>query len=204
MGAEPAMVRDGAIYTATILGSSITIFLLFLLNAVFRGAGDAAIALRVLMFANAINIVLNPCLILGLGPFPKLGLLGSAVATAIGRGSGVLLQLWALLYGGRRIQLERRHLRLDVPVMWRLLRVSFTGIFQILVATASWLGITRILATFGSAALAGNTFAIRTLHIIQMPSWGMSNAAATLVGQNSAPRNRSVPSAQFGLRASTA
>jgi putative MATE family efflux protein len=136
------------------------------------------------MFANAINILLNPCLILGLGPFPKLGLLGSAVATTIGRGSGVLFQFWILFRGGRRVQLARRHLRLDLPVMWRLLRVSFTGIIQIQVATASWLGITRILAGFGSAALAGNTFAIRTLQIIQLPAFGMSNAAATLVGQN--------------------
>jgi putative MATE family efflux protein len=184
MGADAVMIRDGAIYTAVILGSSVTIFQLFLLNAIFRGAGDAAIALRTLMLANSINIVLDPCLIFGLGPFPELGLLGAAISTTIGRGTGVAFQLWVLFTANRRLQLERRHLRLDLPVMWRLLRVSMTGILQIQVATASWVALTRILATFGSAALAGNTFAIRTIHVIQLPAWGMSNAAATLVGQN--------------------
>jgi putative MATE family efflux protein len=183
MGAAPDIVA-GSIYTSVILGSSVTIFLIFLNNAIFRGAGDAAIALRVLMVSNAINIVLDPCLIFGLGPFPELGLLGAAIATAIGRGTGVVFQLWLLTRGDRRIRIERRHLRLDLPVMWRLLRVSVTGILQIELATASWVALTRILSEFGSVALAGNTFAIRSIMIVQLPAWGMSNAAATLVGQN--------------------
>ena len=184
LGAEAAIVREGANYTRVILGASVVIFLLFLNNAIFRGAGDAAIALRTLMLSNAINLVLAPALIFGIGPFPKLGLLGAAIGTTIGRGTGVAFQLWTLFTSGRRLQLARRHLRLDVPVMWRLLRVSLTGIFQIEVATASWTVLIRIMAGFGSAALAGNTFALRILQVAQLPAWGMSNAAATLVGQN--------------------
>jgi putative MATE family efflux protein len=166
------------------LGGNATIVLIFLINAIFRGAGDAAVAMRVLWFANAINIALNPCLIFGLGPFPRLGVTGSAVATNIGRGSGVLLQFFLLARGDGRIALARSHLRLDPAVMLRLLRVSGNGMFQALVGTASWIGLIRILSTFGSVALAGYAIGIRIIVFAILPSFGMSNAAATLVGQS--------------------
>ncbi|MBM3811586.1 MAG: MATE family efflux transporter [Acidimicrobiia bacterium] len=184
MGADEEMVRRGAIYTATILGGSVTIFLLFLLNAIFRGAGDASMAMRSLMVSNTINLILDPCLIFGLGPFPELGLWGASIATTIGRGTGVAFQLYILMTGKGRLHLHWRQFRLVPSVMWSLIRVSITGILQIQIATASWLGMIRILATFGSAVLAGTTIAIRTIVVVILPAWGMSNAAATLVGQN--------------------
>jgi putative MATE family efflux protein len=184
MGADETMIQRGAVYTATILGGSVTIFLLFLLNAIFRGAGDPTMALRSLMVSNAINLVLDPCLIFGLGPFPEMGLWGAAVATTIGRGTAVAFQVWILLTGRGRLHVRLDQLRLDPPVLWRLLRVSLTGILQLQIATASWLGMMRILAVFGSTVLAGTTLAIRTIVIAILPAWGMSNAAATLVGQN--------------------
>lgn len=184
MGGGSAVIALGQNFTRVILGGSVTIFLLFLNNAIFRGAGDAAIAMRVLWVANAINIILNPCLIFGLGPFPELGLLGSAVGTTIGRGCGVLFQFWVLFGGMSRISLSQRHLRPDWPVMWRLLRVSITGIAQFLVSTASWLGLVRIIAGSGSAALAGYQVALRIIVFVILPAWGLCNAAATLVGQN--------------------
>jgi putative MATE family efflux protein len=184
MGASDSVVRTGASYTRVILSGSASIFMLFLINAVFRGAGDAAIAMRVLWIANAVNICLNPCLIFGLGPFPKLGVTGSAVGTTIGRGIGVLVQLWVLSRGRGRVTVHRSDLRIDLGVMWRLLRLSFNATIQYLVQMASWIGIIRIVSSFGSAAVAANTLGIRIIVFAILPSWGMSNAAATLVGQN--------------------
>jgi putative MATE family efflux protein len=184
MGAEAGVISTGANYAAIILGGNVCILLLFLINAIFRGAGDAATAMRSLWLANIVNIILDPCFIFGLGPFPELGVTGSAIATTIGRGTGVAFQLWMLLSGRSRILVGRKHLRLDVPVLVKLLRISVGGMFQFLVATASWLGLTRIIAMFGSEALAGYTLSLRILIFAMLPSWGMSNAAATLVGQN--------------------
>ncbi|MEZ5402086.1 MAG: MATE family efflux transporter [Bryobacteraceae bacterium] len=184
MGASAEVIGGGAIYTSILLGSSVTIFLLFLLNAVFRGAGDAAIALRVLMVSNGLNIILDPCLIFGLGPFPELGLAGAATATAIGRGTGVALQLWVLLSGHGRVHLRWQDLRPDWKVMASLVRVSVNGILQMEIGMASWVALVRIMSTFGSEALAGYGLAIRTVIVVLMPAWGMSNAAATLVGQS--------------------
>ncbi len=184
MGASGEIVQTGSTYTRIMLGGSGTVFMLFLINAIFRGAGDPAIAMRVLLIANAINIVLDPCLILGLGPFPRLGVTGAAVSTTIGRSIGVMLQLWYLFSPRNTVTIRRSQLVLDVDVMKRLVRTGANGMFQYLVATASWLALVRLVARFGADALAGYTIAIRIIVFAILPSWGMSNAAATLVGQN--------------------
>lgn len=184
LGASESVIHNGSHYTRMILGGSITIFQLFLINAVFRGAGDAATAMRTLWIANAVNILLNPCLILGLGPFPRLGLLGSAVGTTIGRGTGVLYQLWILSTGRSRIKVGWADVRVDLRLIWRLVRLSFTATCQFLVQLTSWIGVVRIISSFGSAAVAGNTLAVRIFLFALLPSWGLSNAGATLVGQN--------------------
>jgi len=184
MGASPAIVNVGGGYARIALGGSGAIMMLFLNNAIFRGAGDAAIAMRLLWVSNIINLILDPCLIFGLGPFPKLGVTGAALATFTGRSIGVLYQFYRLLRGTERIRIVRRQLHVNLKVLLRLLRVSLTGILQFAIAHTSWIGLVRIVSVFGAAALAGYTIAIRILIFVLLPSWGLSNAAATLVGQN--------------------
>lgn len=184
MGATESIVRIGSGYSRTIMSTSGVIFFLFVINAVFRGAGDASIAMRSLWLANIINILLNPCLILGLGPFPEMGVTGSAVGSSIGRGAGVAYQLWMLSSGRSRVKLHLAAIRPNFEIMAKLIRLSIGGMFQHLVNVASWIALVRMAAYFGSAAIAGYTLAIRIIIFGVLPSWGMSNAAATLVGQN--------------------
>ena len=184
MGATPEAVEEGTPFTAIMLGFSITIMHLFLINAILRGAGDAAVAMRALWLANLVNIILDPVLIFGLGPFPEMGLVGAAVATVFGRAVGVVYQFHRLLGGTSRIRIDRSTLAIDLPIMRRMLRISGTGIVQFLIGTASWVGIVRIVSLFGATAVAGYTIAIRLIIFALLPSWGMGNAAATLVGQN--------------------
>jgi putative MATE family efflux protein len=184
MHAGPDVIQAGSHYTRILLGGSASIFLIFLINAVFRGAGDATVAMRTLWLANLINLVLDPCFIFGWLFFPKLGVAGAAVATTTGRSIGVLYQLWMLFGGRARVALARRHLRIDWPVLSRLIRTSGVAVVQYFIATASWLSLARINATFGSAAVAGYSLAIRVILFVILPSWGLASAAATLVGQN--------------------
>ena len=184
MGASEAVVHTGSNFTRVMLAGNASVLLLFMLNAVFRGTGDAAIAMRVLWLGNAINIVLGPLLIFGPGPFPALGVAGAAVATTIGRGTAVVYQLFLLSSGRGRIRLGRRHLTVDVRLMRTVLRLSGTGTFQVLISTASYVGLVRIVSLFGSAALAGYTIGFRIILFALLPAFGVSNAAATMVGQN--------------------
>ena len=183
MGGSGALIESGSGFTRVMLGGNVVIMLLFLINAIFRGSGDAAVAMRALWISNGINMILDPCLIFGLGFFPRLGVTGAAVATTTGRGIGVLFQLWSLQRPGGRVRLERRHLGIQPRLMLQLLRLSGSGMLQVLIGTASWIGLVRVLSTFGSEALAGYTIAIRVILFALLPAWGLSNAAATMVGQ---------------------
>jgi putative MATE family efflux protein len=184
MGASESVIATGTGFTRVMLGGNASVLLLFLINGIFRGAGDAALAMRTLWLANAINILLGPCLIFGLGPFPELGVVGAAIATTTGRGVGVLFAASQLLRSGSRIHISPRLVKLDGALMMKLIRLSGTGTFQVLIGTASWIGLVRLVATFGSSAVAGYTIAIRIVMFALLPAWGLSNAAATMVGQS--------------------
>jgi putative MATE family efflux protein len=183
MGAAPAVIEHGVWFTRIMLAGNATVVMLFMINAIFRGAGDAAIAMRVLWLANGLNIVLGPCFIFGLGPFPKLGIAGAAVATNIGRGTGAIYAFSRLVRKGGRFEITRRHFRIEPSVMGRLMRLSAMGTFQVFIGMASWIGQVRIISTFGTDALAGYIVGVRVILFALLPSWGMSNAAATMVGQ---------------------
>ncbi len=184
MGGEPDLIEEGYRYTQILIGGNITIFLLFLINAIFRGAGDASVAMWVLVIANALNIILDPIFIFGWGPVKAYGVEGAAIATTIGRGTAVIIQLFILFYGWSKIKITIRDIVFRAKVMINIIRISLGGIGQFLIGTTSWLFLMRIMAEFGSEALAGYVIAIRVMMFTLMPSWGMSNAAATLVGQN--------------------
>ncbi len=184
IGANEAVIAEGKGFAAMLLGGSASILYLFLLNAAFRGAGDAPIALRSLTLANAINIVLDPCLIFGLGPFPELGVTGAAVATTIGRGIGVAYLFYALFGRNGRLKLTLSQCAIVPKIIIRMIKISIGGIGQFLIATASWIVIMRIVALYGSAPIAAYTIALRLIEFAFLPAWGLGNACATLVGQN--------------------
>ena len=184
MGGSEKLIESGTGYTRILLTGSSTLFFLFLLNAIFRGAGDASIAMRTLWIANGINIILDPLLIFGIGPFPEMGVAGAAVATTTGRSIGVCYQIYHLVNGKSQVHLRRRHLIWIGDIIKRLIKVSSTGVLQFAIATASWLFIIRIIALFGDAAVAGYSIGIRIIIFTILPAWGMASAASTLVGQN--------------------
>jgi putative MATE family efflux protein len=184
MGASPEVIAGGSSFARIMFGGNFIILLLFLINAIFRGAGDATIAMRSLWIANICNLILDPLLIFGIGPFPRLGVTGAAVATTIGRGMGVVYQFYRLTGRNNRFTIRKDYLKLEPDLLGRLLRLSGTGIFQILIGTTSWIGLVRVVSSFGSQALAGYTIAFRVVIFALLPSWGMANAAATMVGQS--------------------
>lgn len=184
MGASDIIVTEYAAYTQWMLGGNIVIMLLFIMNAIFRSAGDAALSFRVMWIANATNIVLDPCLIFGLGPFPEIGIAGAAIATNAGRGIAVIYQFYLLFKGKGRVKLNSRSLTVEPRVIAQLIKLSLGGIGQNIIATSSWIGMVRLVSHFGSEVLAGYTIAIRIIIFSLLPSWGLGNASATLVGQN--------------------
>ena len=184
MGASEKMAEEGYMFPAIMFGGNVVIMLLFIINAIFRSSGDAAVSMRVLVMANLINIILDPLLIFGIGPFPELGLKGAAVATTTGRGLAVCYQFYLLFYGKKRIRLELEHLKIKVKVMVQLFKLGAGGILQYIIATSSWIALYRIIAVLGSEVMAGYTISIRIVIFVLLPSWGLSNAASTLVGQN--------------------
>ncbi len=184
MGASDAVVAAGTDYARIMLGGNATVFLIFLINAAFRGAGDAVIAMRTLWLANGLNIILDPCLIFGWGPFPEMGLTGAAVATNIGRGIGVIYQLWHLAGHHSRLKVRAVHFAPEREILRSVIHLAKNGVAQLLISTTSWVGLFKILALFGSSTLAGYTIAIRIVIFALMPAWGLANAGSTLVGQN--------------------
>ncbi|MEL7587926.1 MAG: MATE family efflux transporter [Prolixibacteraceae bacterium] len=184
MGADAWAIEHGYRYTQWMLGGNAVIMLLFVINAIFRGAGDAAIAMRILWISNIINMLLDPLLIFGWGFIPEMGIEGAAIATNIGRGVGVLTQVWLLFKGGKHIQAKLSQLCWDAKTMLAIFKTSLGGIGQMIVAMTSWIFLMRILAEIGSEAVAGSTIALRIMMFTMMPAWGLSNASATLVGQN--------------------
>jgi putative MATE family efflux protein len=184
LGAEPQVVENGVPFMRIMLGGNAVVVFIFLLNAIFRGAGDAAIAMRVLWFANLLNIVLAPCFIFGVWIFPELGVTGAAVGTTIGRGLGVSYALWCLFRGGKRFEIRREHWKPDTELLGRIVRLSATAVFQFLIGTASWSILVRVIAGFGSVAIAGYIIGLRVIIFALLPALGLANAAATLVGQN--------------------
>jgi len=184
MGASEEMAEAGYMFPAIMFGGNAVIMLLFIINAVFRSSGDAAISMRVLIFANLINLILDPLLIFGIGPFPELGLKGAAVATTTGRGLAVCYQFYLLFKGNKRIRMELQHLKIKFKVMIQLFKLSAGGILQYTIATSSWIALYRIISELGSEVMAGYTISIRIIVFVLLPSWGLSNAASTLVGQN--------------------
>jgi putative MATE family efflux protein len=184
MGASEEMAEAGFMFPAIMFGGNAVIMLLFIINAIFRSSGDAAVSMRVLIFANLVNIILDPLLIFGIGPFPELGLKGAAVATTTGRGLAVCYQFYLLFYGNKRIRLELNHLKIKLKVIFQLFKLGAGGILQNIIATSSWIAMYRIIAVLGSEVMAGYTISIRIIVFVLLPSWGLSNAASTLVGQN--------------------
>jgi len=184
MGATEDVIEDGVGYTKLLLVSNLIIILLFLINGIFRGAGDATLAMRALWIANGLNIVLDPLFIFGIGPFPELGIEGAATATIIGRGIGVCYQLYHLFKGRGIVKIHKENWKPKANIIAKLVKLSAEVTAQFIIASASWIFLTRIISTFGSTALAGYTVALRIVHFTLLPAWGFSNAAATMVGQN--------------------